>query len=236
MKRINSILALLLIFLVSTTAYGLGGKRQTVQISTLSNDANGCFEDQTTSGAATLLLNGVLATGTPAICRFASAQQISIEGTGTNAGVVAAIIGLGADGRDERENLTLVNAGTAKSVRYYIQIKSIDVDGAVDGNIEAGPLSTNGAVSASILPDLASYSALMSISVGITGTLTATIEHTSNRTPSTIEQRWFSTLDLTGLTADAEGNIVASVAGIRAKITSYTSGTLNLVILQELKR
>lgn len=228
MKRLSLFLILLLV------AFGAdarqAGKSQVSSILSLSNDANGCIQDQTTSGAAALLLNGDLVSG--GVCKFSSAQQISIEGVGANAGVIAAIIGKGADGKDERENLTLTNGGTAKSVRYYIKITSINVDGAVTGNIEGGPLSTNGAVSASLVPDLSSYDSVISLAVGVTGTLTYTIESTLSNTASSKEQLWFGVADLEGLTANNKGNLVVPIAGIRARISSYTSGTLELTILQ----
>ena len=228
MKRLSLILILLLV--AFGTQARQAGKSQVSSILSLSDDADGCFQDQTTSGAAALTLNGVLASGGK--CKFASAQQISIEGTGTNSGVVAAIIGKGADGKDERENLTLVNAGTAKSVRYYIEIISINVNGAVDGNIEGGPLSTNGAVSKSLVPDLSGYDSVISLAVGVTGTLTYTIESTLSNTASSKEQLWFGVADLEALTANNKGNLVVPIAGIRARISSYTSGTLELTILQ----
>lgn len=230
MKRFN-ILAVLLAFLVSATAYGFGELRQTTQILSLSNDANGCFEDQTTSGAAALVLDGALASGTPAKCRFASAQQIAIEGAGDNDAITVAIVGKDADGKRETETLTLADNGTATSVRWYIEIESITSSGAVTGNVEAGPLSTNGAVSAALSPDLVSYTAIMSLVID-SCTCTYTVEHTSYKVPSTIEPIWFDTVGLTALTADAESNIVAPVAGVRANITAYTSGTLTLTMVQ----
>lgn len=226
MKRLN-ILALLLVF--STAAYGFGELRQTTQILSLSNDPNGCFEDQTTSGAAALSLDGALVSGGK--CRFASAQQIAIEGAGDNDAITVAIVGKDADGKSETETLTLADNGTATSVRWYIEIESITSSGAVTGNIEGGPLSANGAVSATLSPDLVSYTALMSLVVD-SCTCTYTVEHTSYKVPSTIEPIWFDTVGLTGLTADAESNIGAPVAGVRANITAFTSGTLTLTMVQ----
>jgi hypothetical protein len=209
------------------------GKRQVAQILSLSDDANGCFVDQTAGGAVALTLNGALASG--GVCTFASAQQISIEGAGNESGVVVVIVGTDADGKRETESLTLANAGTAKSARWYKTIESITSDGATTGNIEGGPLSTNGAVSATLVPDLANYTAIMSLVVD-SCVCTYTVDHTSMNMPSTVEPIWFSTVGLTALTADAESNIVAPVGGVRLKLTAYTSGTAELLMLQDQKK
>lgn len=225
---------LTLLFFVGDT-FGAGyGKRQEVSILSLSNDADGCFQDQTAAAAGALLLNGALVTGGK--CIFASAQQISIEGGDDNSGTDVVIVGKDADDRREAETLSLSNAGTAKSVRWYTEIDSVTTDGATAGDIEAGPLSTNGAVSATLVPDLAGYTALMSIALDISGTMTVTVEHCSGVMPSTIECLWFDTVALAAVTVDTESNIVAPVGGVRAKVTSYTSGTLDLLILQDEKK
>lgn len=227
MKRFN---LLIILALFASFCFGASsGKRQTTSILSLSNDANGCFEDQTIGSATTINLNGALASGN--VCTFSSAQQISIEGASNESGVVVVIVGTDADGRRETESLTLANAGTAKSVRWYKTIITITTDGSTTGNIEGGPLSTNGAVSKSLVPDLAGFTSIMSIAVS-SCTCTYTVEHTSYNTPSTIEQVWFDTVGMVAKTADSEGNIVAPVAGVRAKITAYTSGSLDITILQ----
>lgn len=235
MKKLNLFLSSLLILLLAGPVLGAGyGKRQSTQIGSLSNDANGCFEDQTTSGATALTLDGALVASSK--CVFASAQQISIEGTGNNSGITFAIVGTDADGKYEAESLTGANNGTAKSARWYKTITSITPSGAVTGNVEGGPLSTNGAVSETLVPDLAGWSALMSLVLDITGTMTVTVEHTSYNYPSSAEGVWFDTVDMTSVTADTEGNIVAPVGGVRAKITAYTSGSVDLLMLQDSKR
>jgi len=206
------------------------GKRQVVEILTLTNDANGIFEDQTTSNSAALDLDGALVSGGTA--RPAAAQKVSIEGTGNNSGITFAIVGTGADGKRETETLTGANNGTATTTLFFRTVTSVTSSGAVTGDVEGGFLSAQGAVSPSLVPDLAGYQALMSILLDIDGTMTVTIDHTSDRTPSPLEQVWLDTVNMVGLTADGEGNIVAPVNGVRARITAYTSGTLELLILQ----
>lgn len=208
------------------------GKRAHGYIPALSQDPNGCHVDQTTSGAATLTMTGDLVSDS--VCVMAAAQKISYEGSGSNAGVTATIVGTNADGVSQTEDLALSNGGTATTVYYYKTLISTAVDGAVDGNIEAGPLSTNGAVSETLLPDLTGHDPLMSIAVTITGTLTYTVEHTSWRMPASsgLFPTWFDTVDMIGLSANGEGNIVAPVGGVRVNLPTYTSGTAAIMIVQ----
>jgi hypothetical protein len=218
------------LFIFTPYAGAANGLRTTTAILSLSNDANGCFADQTPGGAVAITLDGVLVTS--GVCIHAAAQQIAIEGGDNNAGVDVVIVGTNADGSAQTETLTLSNGGTATSVYYYKTITSITTDGATAGNIEGGPLSTNGAVSETLTPDLVGHDPLMSIATLITGTMTYTIEHTSFNMPSAVVPVWFDTLDLAGKTASAEGNIVAPVGGVRINISAYTSGTAQLMILQ----
>jgi hypothetical protein len=206
------------------------GKRSTTTITALSNDANGIFEDQT--GTA-ITLNGALVSG--GIARAAASQQVSLESSGNISGVTFLITGTDADGRYQAEVLTGPNADTVKTVLYFLTVDSVTPSGSVGTNVEGGWLSTNGAVSQTLVPDLASYTALMSIVVD-SCTCTYTVEHTSYNKPSSVDGIWFDTVAMVSKTADAEGNIVAAVGGVRAKITAYTSGELSIMILQASNR
>jgi len=226
MKILKLLTAGILIFSVAIGYGATTGKRQSTTITALSNDANGIFEDQT--GTA-ITLDGALVAG--GVATSSAAQQVSIEGTGNNSGITFAIVGTDADGKAHSETLTGANNGTATTTLYFKTVTSITPSGAITGNVEGGWLSANGAVSASLVPDLAGYTALMSIVVD-SCTCTYTVEHTSYNTPSAADQLWFSTVGLTSQTADAEGNIVAAVGGVRLKVTAYTSGSAQIMILQ----
>ena len=201
------------------------GRRQTNEIPTLTNDANGIFTDQTTGGAATLILDGALSAS-------AAAQLVSIEGSGDNDEVTFTAIGTNADGKRQTEAWLGADNGTGTSTLFFLTVTSITTSGAVDGNVEGGWLSANGAVSASLIPDVSKWSPTMSIVADITGTMTATIEHTQSLMPETMLPVWFDTSGMAAITADAEGNIVAPVTAVRARITAYTSGQLRTTILQ----
>lgn len=247
----HKFLALLLLMLAPMLAMAAGGGfRQSHLIPTLTNDADGICQDQTTSGAADLSLDGDLVTAYrsaalqtpcnpsmsnngPSTCaEAAAAQQISIEGTGNNLGITFTLTGTDADGYVQTEVLTGANNGTVTSVLYYKTMDTIAASGAVTGNVEIGWLSANGAVSGTLVPDLAGHAAPLAISVTMTGTMTYTIQHTLWNMPSKREPTWSDNVDLTSKTASDEGNIGLPVGGIRAQITAYTSGTLDLMFLQ----
>lgn len=233
MKKFGLLLTTLISLAFIGNSFGAStGKSTSRSILSLSNDANGIFEDQ--SGSIALDLNGALVTN--GVAKSAAAQQVSIEGTGNNSGITFALVGVGADGKAESEALTGANNGTAKSTRYYKTITSVTPSGAITGDVEGGFLSANGAVSESVIPDLAGFTSLMSILANVTGTLTYTIEHTTDNTPSSVDQTWFDTVGLVAQTVDAESNIVAPVAALRIKITAYTSGSIKLTILQASNR
>jgi len=237
-KAIISTITGILIAFLAVSSFAAGPPRFSVSTTTLSNDANGCFADQTTAGAADLTLDGALVSG--GVCVHAAAQQIAIEGAADESGVIATITGTSANGQKRVETLTLANASTATSVQYFKTIESISVDGALTGNIEGGPLSTNGAVSPSFAPDLGGkYEYQFPIEVIITGTLTYQVEYTLDETPQTddscgtcVEPDWNAHEVLTGKTATDVSNISLPVGGVRTKITAYTSGTTVTTALQ----
>lgn len=237
MKKLTTGLLTFLLILAAGAYGARSGKIHVAEILSLSNDANGCFEDQG-SGATVIDLNGALVSGGK--CRMDSAQQIAIEGTGNNSGITYALIGIGPDGKDERETLTGANNGTALSVRWYKDLTSITPSGAITGNIEGGPLSTNGAVSAAIVPELVAYLPAYGIVLNQGATMTVTVRHTMDNTPSAQEQTWIDTVGLTSIASTGtdvvtESNIMLPVGGLRIKITSWTSGTVKLTILQARK-
>ena len=190
--------------------------------------------DQTTGGAADLVLNGTLVTG--GVATSAAAQKVSVEGTGDNSGITFTFTGTDADGSVETEVVTGANNGTATTTLYYLTIDTIAASGAVTGNVEVGWLKANGAVGKSLVQNLTNYFPEMSVTGIPTGTLTFTIQHTQDVMPSTVEPNWFDTVDMVGKTAQVEGNILLGIGATRGKITSYTSGTLKVTILQSNQR
>jgi hypothetical protein len=207
-------------------------------ISSLTNDANGVFADQTLADAGALDLDGALVVGGVAYVGlqglYRTGQQISIEGTGNNSGVDATITGTDADGTVISEVLTLANNGTVLSVLYYNTITSITVDGALTGNIEGGPLATNGAVSRSLRHNGQQMNFKISYVSLITGTLTYSAQYCLDQPEDEYAVSYSASADwnnvdgMTALTASADTNVFYKINCSRLLITAYTSGTAKL--------
>ena len=221
---------------------------QVITLTTLTNDANGIFQDQTTSGAATLTLNGALVSSGVAYCYGASsnltthqAQLIAIEGTGNNSGVVATITGTGPGNEVVVEALTLANSGTATSSYYFKTVSSITVDGAVTGNIEGGWLSssTDPAVTLAFKMDYTSAAPIL-LDVQIpSGTLTCTVQYTFNMPQDDYgtvgfdnSAVWEDTDGMAGISATTPGNLIAGIQAVRLEVNTWTSGTPTLTANQ----
>lgn len=219
-------------------------KPQVITTQSLTNDANGIFEDQTTGAAGTLSLDGALVTSGVAYCYGTEAirtqaQKISIEGTGNNSAIVATITGE-AFGQSFSEDLTLANNGTATTTAYFETVTSITVDGAVTGNIEGGFLSTNGAATRPMMCDSRQSTYKQSITVEvISGTLTYTVQHSQDAPQDdygtsnySTQAAWIGTDGLEALSATADGNIAYPTRAVRLIFPTYTSGTVKITSIQ----
>jgi|TARA_R110000787_G_scaffold191581_1_gene302883 hypothetical protein len=217
---------------------------------TLTNDANGIFQDQTTSGAATLTLNGALVESGIAYCYGAAsdrnihqAQLIAIEGSGNNSGVVATILGTGPGSEVTGEDLTLSNAGTATSAKYYKTITSIVVGGAVTGNIEGGWLSgsTDPAVLLAFKCDYTqapmnqSLRGVISSGASLTWSAQYTMDMPQDDYGTVGFDNSAAWSDVDGMAATAttdQGNTAFPVTAVRLEINSYSSGTIKFTAIQ----
>ena len=213
----------------------------------LTNDANGIIEDQTTGAAGALTLDGALVVDGVAYAygvalpNAKQGQLIAIEGSGNNSGVVATITGTFGGGA-QVEELTLANAGTATSVKYWTTVSSITVDGAVTGNIEGGWLSGSTSPMATLAykTDYAQQPFNASIGVGvISGTLDYTVQHTFDLPQNSYgtsswdaDAIWLSTDGLSAKTATDNGNYAFPVMGSSLIFNSYTSGTVKFSVTQ----
>lgn len=205
-------------------------------ITELSDDPNGICVDQTTAGAAFLDLDGALVVD--GIAYMLEAQKISIEGTGSNSGIDFTITGTDADGTAISEVLAGANNGTATSVLYYKTVDSIYADGNVDGNVEIGPLATNGAVSKSLRVNGQQMDFKLGAFVLISGTLTCSAQYTPDQPEDEYSISYSASADwrafdsLSAITASAVSNAAYKVNACRLLISAYTSGSAKLTITQ----
>lgn len=136
---------------------------QVRSVSFLVDDDNAIAEDQTTSGAATLTLDGALVTSGVAILTQSRsplglrrpksndiAMQVTIEGSGNSSGVSFTLTGTDADGKAIIETIQGGNTVAVTTVLYFKTVSEITVNGAVTGNVSVGWLRASGAVTSSI--------------------------------------------------------------------------------------
>jgi len=207
---------------------------------TLVNDANGVCIDQTTAGAAYLALDGALVVnGVGYVANDWFGQKISIEGTGNNALIDFTISGTDADGTAISEVLAGANNGTATSVLYYNTITSIYASGNIDGDVEIGPLATNGAVSRSLRVNGQQMDFKLGVFVNVvSGTLTYSGQYAYEQPEDEYAISYSASADwrtidgLSALTADGTSNIFYKVQAVRLLISAYTSGSAILTATQ----
>ena len=99
-------------------------------------DPNGVAADQTTAGAANLVLNGALATGGVATMDYA--RHVSLESSADLRAVEFTVTGTDRFGNAITEAITGPNATTTTGAKNFKTITQIAVDGAVGTNVEVG--------------------------------------------------------------------------------------------------
>lgn len=212
---------------------------------TLINDANGVFEDQTTAGAAFLDLDGALVSGGVAYTYGSAStdkqgQKLSIEGTGSNSAFTATIVGTDPGGAAQTVVLALVDNGAATTAEYWRSIESIYVNGEIDGNIEGGFLSANGAALAEFyldrqqLPGNASLTASLSASGAGTFTAQYSVTVRDPQSPDSYAATavWQAVDGLSGVAATTSSTLAYDAVATRLIITAYTSGTITYTVIQ----
>ncbi len=203
---------------------------QVVTTATLTNDANGIFEDQTTGGAAALVLNGALVSSGVAYA-YGSAnttpqgQKISIEGTGSNAAFTATVVGTDAGGAAQTETFALVDNGTATSTLYFRTVSSITVSGNIDGNIEGGFLSAQGGATREFYLDRQQLpgNAQLTVALVSAGTVTAqyseTMRDPQSATSYAQDAVWQTVDGLSAVTATTSSNLAYNANAARIIFT-----------------
>jgi len=198
-------------------------------------DTDAVCTDQTTTSATTLSLDGAsVTTGTATTAGWA--QRLSMESAADLSGVNVTIVGWDADGEPRTETVALPNETTSYSVQYWTEIDSLTVDGAVGTNVEIGFTASDGAVSATLVPEEQGYHHDLSIQLTVSGTMTITSEYTTERMPafSNVEPTWEDITGLAGVTASVSVLLARPIGGMRTRISAYTSGTCETELLQDL--
>lgn len=188
------------------------------------DDLNGIAQDQTTAGADDLTLNGVLVSGGIAYCAGNTAstvaqgisvqgQRVSIESTGNLSGVTFTVTGKDVNLKDISESRAGPNNNTVLTTAHFSTVTGVSVNGAVGTNVEVGWEEANGFRTRSIVINSKERDFSVSLAVNISGTITYTVQHTSDSPFDTysdsfaVNGHWVATTNLSGASADAEGSL-----------------------------
>jgi len=213
-------------------------KTYTTSIAALSNDADGICQSQTKSsgGTQSFTINGALASG--GVATNAAAQIVTITSAGNDSGVTFTITGTDADGKAQSETVTGPNTTTANSVYYYKTVTAVSVSGDTAAGVTIGPVSSNGAVSPTIEVNLNEHGDDFKYLLHgyISGSTTQAVETCPDSPNDHVSVQksgvWIADTTFTGKTASFQSLAVLPAKSVRLKLSSYTSGTAELTILE----
>ncbi|MBU8921269.1 MAG: hypothetical protein KOO63_05570 [Bacteroidales bacterium] len=184
---------------------------------------DGIAISQVMSGAGDVVFNGEL-------CEL-TARHITIEGTGDNSGITLTIEGTDRRGNALSEAVTGSNAGTATSAKNFRTITSIRASGAVTDNVEIGSAdSMDGPPIPLERFDSGITFAIEHSSDGdLTHNFVSTLDRLIDGERNEDTARWFETDG--PQVASERGSSVGAVAAVRAEITNFVAGSVDMIIL-----
>ena len=201
-------------------------------------DPDGIAENQTTAGAADLVLDG-------ALCDLGTAGQfdvgdsyssgiagvrIAIDSAGDVSGITFTVTGLDQDGLAASEDITGVTTTAVEGTTYWSQITQIAADGEVTSNVFVGPVDE--VITKTFPLNWKSSDPATLVVFGLSGTIQYDIDQAFND-PDDGPQN-FSWLPLT---ANSTANVVDTsdryARWTRLVVDSYSSGAeLQFAVLQ----
>lgn len=197
-------------------------------------DRDGIAAAQTLVGAGNLTIDGALASG--GVAALDKARRITLYSTGNLSGVTFTATGTDRYGRALTEAITGPNNSTVTSTKNFKTVTQVAASGAVGTNVECG----SAAVADTAWMPVAGLG--MPVSVQAQPSSGAVLEYSVQYTlldvdvaSSTFDEHSLSPLGLAGaeyLAAGVSGVLNAPVGAIRCAVTSYTSGTLSLLVRQ----
>lgn len=192
----------------------------------IASDDNGVCASQTPEAAGALTINGELASG--GTVTLATAQHVSVDCAGADSGRTFTVTGTDWLGNAQTETIAGSAAGQTKGTKNFQTITSVTVDDATDGAVTVGIL---GELETPWIPlDHHKNPFQYTYSVNI-GTATFTVEGTlSNIQDSSVTPVTF-TVEASG-SSDVTSNKTAICRAIRCKVTAYTSGNLEFLVMQ----
>lgn len=194
-------------------------------------DPNGIAENQTTGGAADLVLNG-------ALCDLGTALQFDVgdaysdgvggiklifDSAGDISSVVFTITGKDQDGVDITETVTGVTTTAVSTTKYYSQVTVIAAGAAVGSNVFIGTVTGELVTKSMPINRFAGTACAVAVS-GLAGTCQFDIQQTFDdiEDNGTESAGWINVL--ANQTADVAGSATLNATGVRLKFDSYSNG------------
>lgn len=201
----------------------------TVTRALLTGDPDGIAQNQTTSGAADLLLNGALVAG--GIALLTSQRKVAAHSTGNISTVVFTVYGTNDAGQSITDTITGVSNTTVSTTLDFKTVTRVAASATVGTNVEVG--TTGVGASMPIPLDLYLDPFNVSLYIDVSGTVDVTLEYTGDADvlTSTGPFVWFAHADLTGVTADDVGTIISPVTAVRL-VTNSGTGSAELTVVQ----
>ena len=195
-------------------------------------DPDGICENQTTAGAANLVLNGALVDLNPAgafdvyLAGYSSGiggVRIAIDSAGDISSVVFTVYGTDQDGVTRTETITGVTTTAVNSVTFWQTITRIAASAAVGSNVFVGPV--NQVITPSLVLNWRNdYPATFVVS-GLTGTCQYDIEETNSELNAATDPAALSwAVSQSNKSADLVGSLLNYSTAARLRFDSYSSG------------
>lgn len=214
-------------------------------------DADGIATAQTLGGAASVTLNGTLVVDGVAIIKRSDSdangrpysqigQVVTIASVGNDSGVTFTVTGKDQDGQSRTTTVTGANAGTATVTGYWTEVSAVSSSGATAANITVG-ITAVFSTPTIPLDHYANHGAALGVKIGTTATIT--VNHTFDDINAQTwrdgyqwnasDAVWFDhdSSALVGATASVDGNYEFYPTATRLKCTSWTSGTVEYVVI-----
>jgi len=192
---------------------------------------NGIAENQTTAGAADLVLNGSLADlGSGVFNIYTSLYstgiggvRIAIDSAGDVSSVIFTVYGTDQDGISRTEAITGVTTTAVNSTTFWQTITRIAASAAVGSNVFVGPI--NQIVSPTLALNWRNDFAATFNASGVTGTLQYDIEETASELGGSTDPATLSwAVSQSNKTADLTGSLLSYSTAARVRWDSYSSG------------
>lgn len=195
-------------------------------------DADGIAANQTTAGAANLVLNGaqtvngvwdIHAIPTTAYSDGVGGVQIAIGSAGNIATVVFTVTGTDQDGIARTETITGVNANSVESTTFWQTVTQIAANAAVGSAVFVGAVDE--VVTKTLALNWRNDFAASIIVGGLSGTIQYDIEESlSELQGSTDPSSLVWSVSQANKTADLTGSLLNYSTAVRLRVDSYSSG------------